>query len=133
MVRREPPATTVCNTHTSAHTYTHTTYAHARGNAHVNHARAYTHSHTHTLAYSAHHVDIWFGVSLLTEQIAILWQDDGYGHVIWPPRTIAPRAVLQTSTRTRVAVSTCSRAHAHANAPSRMSKCNTCTHVRMVD
>ena len=89
---------------THARTRTHTrphTHGHAHGNSRTRvhaHAHAATHTrprarefnHARTRTHAAHHVDIWFGVSPLPPQIAVCWPGDGYGHVLWPPRT-SPR------------------------------------------
>ena len=79
------------------------------------HARADTHTHTH-----AHHVDIWFGVRPLHSRLPS--SGDGYGHVLWPPRTSTTSAVPKTSTRKRVArARQCTITH----------ECKTTTHAHM--
>jgi hypothetical protein len=99
----QPRAREFTHAHTRTRTRGHTnagtrTGTHARAHTHP-HARPHTHGHAHgnsrTRVHA--HIDIGFGVSPLTPKFAVCWSGDGYGHVLWPPRTNTRIGDVQTS------------------------------------
>ena len=91
------------------------------------HAPADTHTHTH--ARTAHHVDSdRVQREPTAPQIAVRWSGDGYGHVLWPPRTSTTSAVPKTSTET---CRTRTPMHDHGDHHAQMQNDHTRTHGRV--